>query len=77
MPGEKTKTLFFSRSQVVGALRAHAQPLKDGFDDDPEGAFEELVRIGVLADRTGRIDVPDVYRSGFGILRKGGTRRVG
>ncbi|MBN1606352.1 MAG: hypothetical protein JW940_06945 [Polyangiaceae bacterium] len=75
LEGLRGKTLFFSRGEVVRALRA--QPLDDGFDSDPERAFDELIRIGVLADRRGRIDVPDVYRSGFGILRKGGTRRVG
>ena len=62
------------RREVVKALAT--QKLEDGFHDDAEGAFEELLRIGVLADRDGRIDVPDVYRYGFGIKRKGGTRRV-
>jgi hypothetical protein len=45
-----------------------------------EDVFEELVRLGVLIVRDdrygkGRIDVPDLYRYGFGILRKGGVRR--
>ena len=45
-----------------------------------EAVFEELVRLGVLvirADRygKGRIDVPDLYRYGYGILRKGGVKR--
>lgn len=45
-----------------------------------EAVFEELVRLGVLVVRDdrygkGRIDVPDLYRYGYGILRKGGVRR--
>jgi hypothetical protein len=38
--------------------------------------LDELVRLGVVAIRPdGRVDVPDIYRSGFGILRKGGVAR--
>ena len=45
-----------------------------------EAVFEELVRLGVLVIREdrygkGRIDVPDLYRYGYGILRKGGVKR--
>lgn len=42
-----------------------------------EDVLDELVRLGVLSIRTdGRIDVPDIYRSGFGIKRKGGAPRA-
>jgi hypothetical protein len=75
LEGLRGKTLFLTRREVVRALESH--PTQDGFEDDLDGAFDELVRIGVLADRGDRIDVPDVYRYGFGIKRKGGTRRVG
>lgn len=74
LEGLRGKTLFLTRRQVVSALGS--QTSNDGFGDDNEAAFDELVRIGVLADRGGRIDVPDVYRYGFGIKRKGGIRRV-
>lgn len=74
LEGLRDATLFLSRREVVQALGS--VKLEDGFQHDAEGAFEELVRIGVLADRGGRMDVPDVYRYGFGIKRKGGTRRV-
>jgi hypothetical protein len=46
----------------------------DGFGKDGASAFEELLRIGVLEIRTdARIDVPDIYRYGYGIKRKGGA----
>jgi hypothetical protein len=75
LEGLRGKTLFLSRREVVQSLRNPS--IRDGFTDDLEGAFEELIRIGVLVDREdGRIDVPDVYRYGFEIKRKGGTKRV-
>jgi hypothetical protein len=45
-----------------------------------EAVLDELLRLGVLVVRDdrygkGRIDVPDIYRYGYGILRKGGVRR--
>jgi hypothetical protein len=41
-----------------------------------EAVKEELIRLGVLSvRRDGRIDVPDIYRYGFGIKRKGGVAR--
>jgi hypothetical protein len=37
---------------------------------------DELVRLGVLSIRPdGRVDVPDIYRYGYRIKRKGGVRR--
>lgn len=74
LEGLRDATLFLTRREVVKALGS--VKLEDGFQDDADGAFEELLRVGVLADREGRIDVPDIYRYGFGIKRKGGTRRV-
>ena len=51
--------------------------------EEPPGAptngkmvLEELINLGVLSRRKdGRIDVPDIYRYGFGIKRKGGVAR--
>ncbi|AUX27664.1 uncharacterized protein SOCEGT47_082620 [Sorangium cellulosum] len=61
-------------------LRRVAQPVvrePAGIPTDGKMVFEELFRLGVLSLRPdGRIDVPDIYRSGFGILRKGGTARA-
>ncbi|MBI4602121.1 MAG: hypothetical protein HY721_09190 [Planctomycetes bacterium] len=46
-----------------------------GVRDGPE-VLAELLRLGVLKVRPdGRIDVPDIYRYGFGIKRKGGVVR--
>ncbi len=43
---------------------------------DGDAVIEELVGLGVLSIRPdGRIDVPDIYRYGFGIKRKGGVAR--
>jgi len=75
LEGLRGENLFLPRREVVRALSRVR--VADGFEGDPNAAFEELQRIGVVADRGGgRIDVPDVYRYGFGILRKGGVRRV-
>ena len=43
---------------------------------DGSSVIEELVGLGVLRIRPdGRIDVPDIYRYGFGIKRKGGVAK--
>jgi len=43
---------------------------------DGQAVLEELINLGVLSRRKdGRIDVPDIYRYGFGIKRKGGVAR--
>jgi hypothetical protein len=50
----------------------------DGCPDmtDGDAVIEELVGLGVLSIRPdSRIDVPDIYRYGFGIKRKGGVKK--
>lgn len=38
------------------------------------GIIEDLLRIGVLTRRTdGRLDMPDLYRIGYEVKRKGGV----
>lgn len=67
--------LMAGRGAVVARLSAPT-PIDDGFGDDGEGVFAELERLGVVKVRDdGRIDVPDIYRFGFGIKRKGGVAR--
>lgn len=49
---------------------------QDGFGRRGSDVRDELVRLGVLRIRTdGRVDVPDIYRYGYGIKRKGGVAR--
>jgi len=49
---------------------------QDFYGNDGEAVAEELARIGVLREREGkRWDVPDIYRYGYGIKRKGSTAR--
>lgn len=72
----KDLIVMADRSEVEARL---SQPAK-GFDDelgtDGEAACEALLRLGVLKVREDRrIDVPDLYRYGYGIKRKGGVAR--
>lgn len=69
--------LLAQRSAVVEALREPPiGAVPDGFGSDGDAVFEDLERLGVLKVRTdGRVDVPDIYRYGFGIKRKGGVAR--
>jgi hypothetical protein len=68
-------TLLSERAEVVRRLAPRGKD-PDGFEADGEQVFDELERLGVLKTREdGRIDVPDIYRFGFGIKRKGGTAR--
>jgi len=64
-----------TRAQVFAAWRKGRLFDKQvkGIPQDQEGVLEELRRTGILkllAD--GRINIPDVYRLGFGLRRKGG-----
>lgn len=69
------KTVMLARKTAVESL---SKPLAK---DDEHGADGELVLhtlidLGVMSERSdGKIDVPDIYRYGFGILRKGGVKR--
>jgi hypothetical protein len=68
------QTVLMARDEVVDLLR-RPRPEDDGYDEDGEAVVEELIRIGVLEVRSdGRIDVPDIYRYGYGIKRKGGAK---
>ena len=69
------KTVMLAREGAVRALsRAAAKPDEHG--DDGERVVRSLIELGVVSERSdGRIDVPDIYRYGFGILRKGGVKR--
>lgn len=63
----KGAVVLLPRRQVVKKLDENG---------DGEAVFRELVNLGVLAVRAdGRIDVPDLYRYGYGIKRKGGVAR--
>ncbi len=68
------QTVLMARADVI-ALLAAPTDADDPFGTDGEPIFNELHRIGVLETRwDGRVDVPDIYRYGYGIKRKGGAR---
>jgi hypothetical protein len=69
--------LLAQRSSVVQALQeSPVGGVDDGYGADGDAVFEDLERLGVLKVRSdGRVDVPDIYRFGFGIKRKGGVAR--
>lgn len=69
-------TLLLGQDEVVSRVARPAEGEPPGLSTDGRAVFEELVRLGVLAIRSdGRVDVPDIYRDGFGIKRKGGVAR--
>ncbi|HKQ71693.1 MAG TPA: hypothetical protein VJT73_20255 [Polyangiaceae bacterium] len=62
-------------SELVKRLSMSSQK-EDGFEDNGSAVADELARLGVLREREGRRwDVPDIYRYGYGIKRKGGVVR--
>lgn len=64
------------RQEVVSRLRTPVQQTPDAYGEDGEAALDELLRLGVLKVRPdGRLDVPDLYRYGYGVKRKGGIAR--
>ncbi|MBX3270623.1 MAG: hypothetical protein KF729_10195 [Sandaracinaceae bacterium] len=67
--------LLLARPKVVAALERGPIGGDDGLGRDGGAVFEELQRIGVVEVRDdGRVDVPDLYRYGYGIKRKGGAK---
>ena len=61
-PDEAIKDI--SRSSLPPEHVSHGWP----------GIIEDLLRIGVLTRRTdARIDMPDLYRIGYEVKRKGGV----
>lgn len=70
------RSVMLERPEVVRALGRFRTEPDDGYGADGEEVLRALVDLGVMSQRSdGRIDVPDIYRSGFDIKRKGGVKR--
>ena len=70
------QTVMLPRDLVVAKLAAPRPGEDADISRDGELVLAELVDLGVLRIRDdGRIDVPDIYRHGFKIKRKGGVAR--
>lgn len=71
----KNRTVMLDRKVAIDAL-SRATNIEDEHGTDGEQVLRTLIELGVMSERAdGRIDVPDIYRYGFGILRKGGVKR--
>jgi hypothetical protein len=69
------KTVMLERRVALAAL-SQARAQNDEHGSDGERVLYTLIELGAMSERDdGRIDVPDIYRYGFGILRKGGVKR--
>ena len=45
--------------------------------EDSRGFVNYLVELGVMRQRgDGRLDTPDLYQFGLGLIRRGGVRRI-
>lgn len=76
LEGLRRLEVMTEKGTIVARLSQAKGANRDGFGDDGERAFDELVQLGVLRIRDdGRIDVPDLYRYGYNIKRKGGVAR--
>lgn len=61
----------FVSAQGISSARLPAQHVDRGWD----GVRDDLQRLGLLeTKKDGRIDMPDLYRVGFGLGRKGGVK---
>lgn len=73
----KGRRLLLNPDEVIEDVSQPVPNEKPGLSTDGRAVVDELVRLGVISIRSdGRIDVPDIYRYGFGILRKGGAARA-
>ena len=70
------ETVMLVRKRAIEAL-SKPTAIDDEHGTDGEQVLRTLIELGVMSERPdGRIDVPDIYRYGFGILRKGGVKRL-
>ena len=62
----------------VAVAKLSREPAEDDeYGVDGEKVLRALIELGAMSERPdGRIDVPDIYRYGFGILRKGGVKQA-
>jgi hypothetical protein len=68
---EQWEKKFPAGAKEMTTTRLPAQHIDRGWD----GVREDLQRLGLLeTKRDGRIDMPDLYRVGFGLGRKGGVK---
>ena len=69
-------TVMLDPSFVKRKLSKERPDKPDQFKGDGSQVMDELIRLGVLNVRSdGRIDVPDIYRYGYDIKRKGGVAK--
>jgi hypothetical protein len=62
------------RDELAPLLARPTRGEEEDLPRDGEWVLDELLRLGVLTRRKdGRLDVPDIYRYGYGIKRKGGA----
>jgi len=67
------QTMLMEKQTVI-AMLSRKPAIDDGFETNGASVFSELQRIGVVEIRPdGRVDIPDIYRYGYGIKRKGGA----
>lgn len=72
----RDKTMLMDLKDVTNLLARSRPEEDDGFGTRGDAVFRELRRIGVLEIRDDdRVDVPDIYRYGYDIKRKGGTKQ--
>ena len=70
------RRLLLEQGEVIDLLGTPVPGEAPGLTTEGEAVLDELVRLGVISVRLDkRIDVPDIYRYGFGIKRKGGVAR--
>jgi hypothetical protein len=68
---EKWEQKFPTGAQGISSTHLPAQHIDRGWD----GVHEDLQRLGLLeTKKDDRIDMPDLYRVGFGLGRKGGIK---
>jgi hypothetical protein len=67
--------VMLDRKEAVNALSNPYDPA-DEYGTEGESVLRKLIELGVMSERgDGRIDVPDIYRYGFNIKRRGGVKR--
>ncbi|MBF0517636.1 MAG: hypothetical protein HQK97_11080 [Nitrospirae bacterium] len=71
---KKDKTLDHLKDEIAGAtIKLPPIHLKDGAD----GIRQDIEELGVFQRMVdGRVNLPDVYRLGYGLGRRGGVKRV-
>ena len=68
---------LWQRGNVLERMKDVSSKLPKRFDEGLDGLRDDMLELAVFSQmRDGRINMPDVFRVGFGLGRRGGVKPI-